>query len=96
MKPGFTVITSVALCPDPPCTIVTAALPEASIVMLNDCPVPDPALDPVMSLYVPAVLSESAADILPTVAATPVTALSVAKSVTPDPLCDLGAGPCWV
>jgi hypothetical protein len=84
MNPFVTVIVSEAECPDPPNVTVTVAAPVPSMVILNLCPVPDPLLEPCMSLYVPAVLVASAALIDPTVATTPVTALSLAKSVPPE------------
>ena len=84
MNPFVTVIVSEAECPEPPSVIVTAAAPDPSITIVNLCPVPDPLLEPCMSLYVPAVLVASAALIDPTVATTPVTALSLAKSVPPE------------
>ena len=89
-SPSVTVITSVAECPSPPFTIVIDAAPVSSIIILNLCPVPEPPDEPFTSLYVPAVLLASAADIDPTVAITPDTALSLARLVPPD-VCSLVA-----
>ena len=84
MSAGETVITSFSACPSPPLTTLTVAAPVPSIVILNLCPDPEPALVPATSLYVPAVLVASAALIVSTVEICPVPVSSVAKLVAPD------------